>query len=98
MLAKAGKPKTNTTKVVATAKPTAVNTAFSKGAADEQAAAEAQASADRREALKKKTADMLELKKKRMQEQAQINATVSELNQTALVKFASFIGNSDALL
>ena len=84
MIARMGRPATNSAKKKpATATPKAVSTAFSKGTADEQAAAEAQKQADKRDALKARTAALLEKKQARMAEQAKMNADVETLNDTA---------------
>lgn len=92
MIARMGKPKTNTGKKVSTASPKPVATAFSKGAADEKAAAEADKASLRREALKEKTAAMLAKKQARMGEQAQMKEDTATLNATA----ASLYGTDGA--
>lgn len=58
-------------------------TQFMKGAADEEAAKEAEEAANRRQALKDKTAAMLAKKKERMNEQAKLREHNDSLNKTA---------------
>ena len=90
MIARMGKPQTNAA-VKTPPKPSqaAVTTAFSKGAQDEKEAAEARAAADRRDALKSKTADMLARKKERMNDIAKMNQDAAMLNATAAALYGT---------
>ena len=90
MMAQAGKPKTNRKTPGKTAKtsPSSPPTGPPLSKEDAQKAAEAQAAADRRQALKDKTAAMLAKKKASQEELAKLNDDCTVLNEVG--KFEAF--------